>query len=243
MDPLSPDLISRIRARAAELATRTDAPPTARGQSVRVGPLSVQGLHVGGAPLDSRLPPAVSHAALVEAHARLGFSLPEPLAQLYLEVADGGFGPGAGLLTLSRLVETYRDLLATPPGEGGQTWPGHLVPMTWTDPGHECLDRQSGRVVYWDEELLAEGRSDRVWKRSFRDDAASLPEWWERWLATESPEARMRSQMQAGMNAALKASLDYWRSKTPAERAAMGLPEQGWEQVLFGHLGIDLTKL
>ncbi|MDX1486065.1 MAG: hypothetical protein R3229_16460 [Alphaproteobacteria bacterium] len=29
----------------------------------------------------------------------------------------------------------------------------------------------------------------------------------------------------------------------PGERAEMGLPEEGWEEELFGHLGIDLGKL
>ena len=37
--------------------------------------------------------------------------------------------------------------------------------------------------------------------------------------------------------------LAYWRAKSVEERAEFGLPEEGWEEELFGHLGIDLTKL
>jgi hypothetical protein len=30
---------------------------------------------------------------------------------------------------------------------------------------------------------------------------------------------------------------------TPEQRAEMGLPEEGWEKELFGHLGVDLEGL
>jgi hypothetical protein len=102
----------------------------------------------------------------------------------------------------------------------------------------------SGKIVFWDEEELADGVSDKVWKRSFKTDAPDLGSWFERrWLGTPSPEQKMKAMMEQGMHSALKQSLDYWRAKTPQERAAFGLPESGWEQHLFGHLGIDLNKL
>ena len=40
---------------------------------------------------------------LAETEARLGFTLPPLLARVYTEVADGGFGPGYGLLSLEDL--------------------------------------------------------------------------------------------------------------------------------------------
>ncbi len=49
--------------------------------------------------------------------------------------------------------------------------------------------------------------------------------------------------MKTAMENQIRQSLNRWRAKTPAERAAEGLPETGWEQVLFGHLGLDLDKL
>ncbi len=111
------------------------------------------------------------------------------------------------------------------------------------NPGHDCVDIENGKIIYGDEESLADGPSDRVWKRSFRPDALGLAAWFERWLETQSSEEHFQEQMKAGMNAALTASLKYWRARTPEERAAFGLPEEGWEEALFGHLGIDLSKL
>jgi hypothetical protein len=46
-EPLRDDLIARIRQRAGNPETRTDAPPTARGRTVSVGNLSVVGLDLG----------------------------------------------------------------------------------------------------------------------------------------------------------------------------------------------------
>jgi hypothetical protein len=118
-----------------------------------------------------------------------------------------------------------------------------LLPFTRTEPGHDCIDVNTGAVVVWDEETLAEESSDAVWKRSFKPNAADLAAWFENWVGTPSPEQQMKDQMQEAMRNGLRQSLEYWRAKTPAERAEAGLPEEGWEQALFGHLGIDLSTL
>jgi hypothetical protein len=146
-------------------------------------------------------------------------------------------------LPLDRVVETYLALMATPPGRRGQKWPAHLLPLTHTDPGHDCLDINTGQMVFWDEEDLADGASDKVWKRSFKPGAPDIATWFEGWVRTPSPEERMRATMQDAHLNAIRTSLAHWRAKTPAERAKFGLPEIGWEQKLFGHLGIDLSKL
>ena len=62
-------------------------------------------------------------------------------------------------------------------------------------------------------------------------------------METPSPEQKMRDSMQKAKLEAMRQTLAYWRGKTPEERAAFGLPETGWENVLFGHLGIDLSTL
>ena len=52
-----------------------------------------------------------------------------------------------------------------------------IMPITRTDPGHDCIDLNGGEVIFWDEEELANGASDKVWTRSFVPSArASLPE-------------------------------------------------------------------
>ena len=45
------------------------------------------------------------------------------------------------------------------------------------------------------------------------------------------------------MLSGLRSTIAYWRAMTPEERATYGLPATGWEQELFGHLGVDLSRL
>lgn len=54
---------------------------------------------------------------------------------------------------------------------------------------------------------------------------------------------QFKQQMEEHMLEHLRSSIAHWRAMSPEERAAMGLPEEGWEEELFGHLGIDLKKL
>jgi hypothetical protein len=251
-EPLRDDLIARTRQRAGDPETRTDAPPTARGRTVSVGNLSVVGLDLGALLRGANPTPETVAEALAsplndgliaELESKLGFAVPQPLRQLYGKIADGGFGPGNGLMRLDDVVRTYLELLATPPGPRGQKWPVRLLPITRNEPGHYCIEVDSGKVVFWDEEVLADGVSDKVWKRSFKSDAPDLGAWFERWLGTISPEQRMKAMMQKARLDSLRRSLAHWRAMTPQERAAFGLPETGWEQALFGHLGIDLSEL
>jgi hypothetical protein len=247
--PLDDALIVRIRARAADPATRTDESPTVFGGSVSFGSFTVQGIDPGsvlagrspadepvGRP-DLRAP--VAETALLEAEGRLGFALPVALRRLYAEIADGGFGPGAGLLPLEDLVRTFLELRAEPAGPEGEEWPATLLPITSPDPGHECLHLETGALVFWDVERLA----DEEWEASFVAEAPDLGTWLERWLERPAPETELRQQLEGAMLNGVKESLDYWRAKTPEERAAFGLPEVGWEEELFGHLGIDLRSL
>lgn len=251
-DLLPDDLLARVAKRAADAETRNDAPPAARGRTITVGPLSTVGVDLGkllrgevdttpGGPGD--FPKPATTQAIAAAEAVLGFALPPALKQVLSGIADGGFGPGAGLMPLAEIVATYRDLTANPPGPRGQEWPRHLLPFTATRPGHDCLDVKTGAVIVWDEEALADGASDKVWKRSFKPEAPDLAAWFARWVEAKSPAEETQDLMQWAMLKGLRTTLDHWRSKTPEERAAFGLPETGWEQALFGHLGIDLSKL
>ena len=55
--------------------------------------------------------------------------------------------------------------------------------------------------------------------------------------------AQINQELEAALRENMKTTLAYWRAKSPEERAEFGLPEEGWEEELFGHLGIDLKYL
>jgi len=49
-----------------------------------------------------KLYPPVSMKELADAEKRLGFGLPNVLREIYLQIGNGGFGPGFGLLALNK---------------------------------------------------------------------------------------------------------------------------------------------
>ena len=61
-------------------------------------------------PAPSVLPGPATETVVVRAEADLGVTLPVALRRVYAEVADGGFGPGPGLLPLTDAVAEYREL-------------------------------------------------------------------------------------------------------------------------------------
>ena len=124
-ESLKEDLIARIRRRATNPETRTDAPPTTKGRSVQVGGMSVVGVDLQSILRGDSKPSPSSDAAalkpadqasLIDAQNKLGFALPPSLQQLYTQIGNGGFGPGAGILPLQEVVRIYLGLLETPPG-------------------------------------------------------------------------------------------------------------------------------
>jgi hypothetical protein len=145
---LSTDLIDRLKRRAASPDSRTDAPSQSPETSLLGGALKIVRVGLDGEPPPgpAPLPPPASPQDVATAEDSLGFALPEELRQLYRGVADGGFGPSGGLASLERVATRYRYFLANPPGEGGQEWPRHLLPINLSEPGADCYDRASGRI-------------------------------------------------------------------------------------------------
>ena len=118
------------------------------------GPVSV-GQATGAQPL---APPA-GEAALAEAERAVGRPFPAELRQLYA-IADGGFGPGAGLMPLAELTRRYDDLAREPYGPLGQDWPKNLLPLFDEDPVLACIDLNTGEMVAWDPEEIEDEDSD-----------------------------------------------------------------------------------
>jgi hypothetical protein len=110
------------------------------------------------------LRPSVSLAALKQAEERLGMSLDPFLGRVYLEVSDGGFGPGYGarpLVGVESVVSTYADFRA-----GG--WPAQLLPVwDWGDAIWSCIDPH-GHVVTKDD-VGPPDFTTRTWLRAWLD--------------------------------------------------------------------------
>ena len=165
------------------------------------------------------------------------------MRRLYAEVADGGFGPGLGLIALAASADRYRELRTGDELPRGRGWPAGLLPIVLDDPAIIAIDTSLPALplVEWDPDGLSERASASAWDRSFRPLAPSLATWLDAWLdgpaippAVEDPlAARIRgSQVQQARDA--RASFG---AMTPEERAKYGLPEVGWERVVWGGLG------
>jgi hypothetical protein len=125
----------------------------------------------------------VTDSALAHARERLGFPLPAPLVQLY-RLADGGFGPGdSGLLSLARMIETYRRLTASPDTEPAwKPWPAKRLPLFESGDSLGCLDLETGRVAVYEISGM-DFPSSRDWRRG-ADEWESLTAMMESWLGS-----------------------------------------------------------
>jgi hypothetical protein len=82
----------------------------------------------------------------------LARSLHPFLKRVYTEVANGGFGPGYGLLSLTPNVGSDQRSLSSEVREDG--WPAWLLPLwNWGDAAWSCLDSTSpeGTIVTHDD--------------------------------------------------------------------------------------------
>ena len=193
--------------------------------------------------------PPPSAQAIDEAEAAIGRPLPAEVRQLYA-IADGGFGPGGGLLPLDELVGRYGDLTREPYGPAGQDWPKNLLPLFDEDPVLSCIDLDSGEMVAWDPEEIEDEDSEADWQRSFKPDHPSLAVMLEQWLGEPTVEERVQQEMQevAARQAArgvspvtgypmqlgdpaqqAEAEISFLSHASPSLRADFGLPETGWE--------------
>jgi len=96
----------------------------------------------------SNLCPPAPERTIHEAERKLGFSIPILLNQCYLQVGNGGFGPGYGVIGLEggyasdygNVVETFQ-LLKSDQVSEGQEWPKGLLPFCdWGCNIFSCVD-------------------------------------------------------------------------------------------------------
>jgi len=185
-------------------------------------------------PVEVALRPPAEPALVERVEADLGFSLPAGLRRLYLEVADGGYGPGTGLLPIELVAKRYRSVTAEVPRN--QVWPERLLPLVDDEPVMDSLDASvpDGAVITWDPEDLRERSSDGDWQRSFSEAAPSLADWLETWLSSRTPEEERADMLRQAMIDGVRQSRAYFAAMTPTQRAEYGLPEEGWEEQISG---------
>jgi hypothetical protein len=271
------DLVARIRALAADPERRVDERPSqlwSEVASAGVGDLLSMGRSLARdllrltrsgpddsivarseeirrsmeTPAERALPAPATTDQVAAAERRFGVALPPLLRRLYLEVANGGFGPGPGLLGVSggwrsikgrSMEQLYDEMLEAREENRRWIWPPALIPIVDYDGPFAAIDASTpeGRVVEFDfEELDGEGR-DGGWSSAFQEQAVSLEAWLQAWVGSRADavqrEAR-RPDPAAAPSSVPEVTRAYWASMTPAQRAEHGLPETGWGRALFG---------
>lgn len=93
---------------------------------------------------------------------RLGFKLPNLLRKLYLEVSNGGFGPGYGLLSFGNgakneqgqdIVEIYEEFRKDNPTDPLWKWPEKFLPVCKLGCGmYICVDcsTEEGATIWFE---------------------------------------------------------------------------------------------
>ncbi len=135
--------------------------------------------------------PPISNDELVSAEKFLGFPLTPSLRQIYLEVANGGFGPAYGLLGLTGgmtnedgndAIMQYKDYRQCDPADPHWRWPEGLLPV-----GHLgcamylCVDctKRDGPVIWFEPAAHEDGKP---WQDSFFPFVESTEEWLFAWI-------------------------------------------------------------
>lgn len=187
-------------------------------------------------PASSVLPAPATDDAVAAFEARTGVGLPPVLRRVYQEVADGGFGPGEGILPLTMVAAQHDELRSPGVMPRNREWPAGLLPLVSMDPGWDCVDAASGRIIAFDPEELDERVSDARWAAAFRQLHPSVEAWLTDWVGSRTQEEVMAEQ-----RARMKADAAYvhirnLQALTPEQRASHGLHD-GWEAEMAAGMG------
>jgi hypothetical protein len=134
--------------------------------------------------------PPVSVHAFDEAEARLGFTLPPLVRLLYTQVANGGYGPGGGVIELTghdyALVESRLWMnMQSANSPGGRWWPERLVQfVNWGCHYFSGIDCSgpSCPVFFYDHDLAI---GECTLADCLFPEGDSLDEWLSAWLDGE----------------------------------------------------------
>lgn len=135
-------------------------------------------------------PPPLDELTVQRAEARLGKALPPLLRELYRFVGNGGFGPGYGLLPLTRSDESEEfpsvvwlcESLSVETAEAGWSWPETLLPFCdWGCAIQSCIDTSSRDGVVFTFDPGAFERRHEM-SDAFAKTHGSLRAWLSDWL-------------------------------------------------------------
>lgn len=138
------------------------------------------------------VPPPLDEPSVRNVEAALGYALPRLLRKVYLLVANGGIGPGYGLLPLlpnrsssegESILTLYQGLSSTDPSDPAWSWPRSFLPFCeWGCAIRSCVDCASpeGTVLTFDPGSYDLGRN---MSDAFAPTHSSLRSWFADWLS------------------------------------------------------------
>jgi hypothetical protein len=134
-------------------------------------------------------PPVSTKEQLEHVEQQLGFSLPHLLRDLYLQLANGEFGFGYGILPGEQLLQEYRLTCEGTCFDGAWHWPKPLIPLCyWGCTLYSYLDVEQDIILLADTEGLFDGEGD------FLVEAPSLFAWLNRWVTKQDQYPSLTQQ-------------------------------------------------
>lgn len=138
------------------------------------------------------LSPPCDAQAIIQAETELGFRLPELLKESYMTIANGGFGPGYGVMgvgegftddlghTVEKLYATYR---SSNPEDPTWKWPEGWLPLChWGCVIYSAVDSLNPPYPVYFIDVSAK-EPDGPMESIIYAHKASLEEWFSDWMA------------------------------------------------------------
>lgn len=124
---------------------------------------------------------------------QLGFALPPLMKHIYSEIANGGFGPGYGLIGLTNGVPDWAGMTALDVYEDFRSadndylkWPFGLLPIChWGCAIISCVDcaDQNFRMRMFNPNVAHKGSDEDDWSDCFFEESPSFQEWITAWAS------------------------------------------------------------
>jgi hypothetical protein len=127
-------------------------------------------------------------AEIANDETRLGYTLPSLMKRIYIEIGNGGFGPGYGLIGLTNGIPDdtgktgpaiYEQFRKGSPDEPNWKWPDGLLPIChWGCAILSCVD-SNFRMRIFDPNVY--GGND--WADAFFEESADFETWIKAWAS------------------------------------------------------------